>query len=99
MSLIDEVCEELAATDMPKPVTLVSLSASPGAYVPILSHILQQYEKYHRDSQGHHDDLETQDSDEKDGLHQDYVYQPRLFSLCPVPSLYINQCKCSIGFC
>jgi hypothetical protein len=56
---------------MPKPVTLVSLSASPGAYVPMLSHIMGKYERQYQEQQSSSQELEQ---------------LPRLFSLSPLPS-------------
>jgi hypothetical protein len=42
--VIEETCE-LSEIHMPKAVTLVSLSASPGAHVPMLVHIMKKYEQ------------------------------------------------------
>ncbi|KAK9702028.1 hypothetical protein K7432_011431 [Basidiobolus ranarum] len=41
MPAIEEICRELSAIDMPKPVTL---SASPGVYIPMLASIMRKYE-------------------------------------------------------
>ncbi|KAK9717988.1 hypothetical protein K7432_005821 [Basidiobolus ranarum] len=72
MPAIEEICRELSAIDMPKPVTLVTLSASPGAYIPMLASITRKYERQYQLQQR---------------LAQESQDLPRLFSLCPVPSL------------
>ncbi|GAA5812687.1 hypothetical protein MFLAVUS_006144 [Mucor flavus] len=68
---IDEICQELIATDIPRPVTLQSLTASPGSYIPILATILQKNEQEHTR-------ITSNELDET---------PPRLFSLVPAPSL------------
>jgi hypothetical protein len=46
---VNAVCEELKEIEFPKPVTLVSLSANPGKFLPALSFILKKYEKTYDD--------------------------------------------------
>lgn len=88
------MCLELSSIDIPRPVTLISLSTSPGAYLPMLSHILRKYERYHQDHLGSPNEQRSEQQDRGEEGHgedstepQDLVYLPRLFSLCPVPSL------------
>lgn len=59
---------------MPKPVTLVSLSISPRAYMPMLANIMGKYECQHQ--------LQKQSAQESQQQELS-----RLFSLWPVPSL------------
>ncbi|GAA5813881.1 hypothetical protein MFLAVUS_007369 [Mucor flavus] len=68
---IDEICQELIIIDIPRPVTLQSLAASPGSYIPILATILQKNEQEHTR-------ITSNELDET---------PPRLFSLVPTPSL------------
>ncbi|GAA5817815.1 hypothetical protein MFLAVUS_011372 [Mucor flavus] len=68
---IDEICQELITIDIPRPVTLQSLAASPGSYIPTLATILQKNEQEHAR-------ITSNELDET---------PPRLFSLVPAPSL------------
>lgn len=68
---IDKFCQSLSNVNIPKPVTLLTLAASPGAYIPMLATILRKNEEEHA----------------RIALNQLDEVLPRLFSLSPVPSL------------
>ncbi|CEP08964.1 hypothetical protein [Parasitella parasitica] len=67
---IDEICQELIIIDIPRPVTLQSLAASPGSYIPMLATLLQKNEQENIR-------IATNRLDET---------PPRLFPLSPIPS-------------
>lgn len=68
---IDDFCLTLSNMNIPRPVTLQTLSASPGAYIPMLATILQKNE-------------EENTRITSNRLNE---VPPRLFSLTPVPSM------------
>lgn len=73
---------------MPKPVTLISLSNSPGAYIPMLSRLMKKNERIYQQ-----EEQRVQENKKDKGKNQDEEDKekrqilPRLFSLFPVPSL------------
>lgn len=79
---IDVICDELLLIRIPKPVTPVNLSKSPGSYLPMLAHILKVNERQHQQQQ----DQQQQDQQQQDQQQQAQQQLPRLFSLCPQPS-------------
>ena len=72
VATVNRLCEELEAL-VPKPATKKSISASPGAYLPALKHILKSYEAEHRVA--------------GDAKRPASLTLPRLFPLTPQPSL------------
>lgn len=70
-ALIDDACHKLTEVDVPKPVTLDKLGASPGSYFPMLKCILASYEEEHYKAK--------QNQEIKPDV-------PRLFALTPSPS-------------
>ncbi|KAI8384662.1 uncharacterized protein BYT42DRAFT_643441 [Radiomyces spectabilis] len=71
---IDNICQQTNAVEMPKPVTPVSLSSNPGAYIPMLKMILSQYELKH-----------SQHNQQEAG-QDEHAALLRLFSLFPLPT-------------
>jgi hypothetical protein len=57
MQAIDQVCQDISVTKMPKPVTPESLSESPGAYVPMLTSIMKKYELLHQQQSSQDENL------------------------------------------
>lgn len=72
-SEIDNVYKDLEAINVPRPVTLQSLSRNPGSYIPMLAAILKKNEQKYQQMPS------AEPQQDKNS--------PRLFSLAPVPSL------------
>ncbi|CEG76709.1 hypothetical protein RMATCC62417_11569 [Rhizopus microsporus] len=76
-TVINSLCKDLLRIEMPKPVTVKSLAASPGSYIPMLREILKRYMAKNQ----------KQQENQEYGQQEKPSYMTRLFSLFPVPSL------------
>ncbi|CEG76552.1 hypothetical protein RMATCC62417_11437 [Rhizopus microsporus] len=74
---INSPCKGLSRTEIPKPVTVKCLAASPGSYIPMLREILKRCMA----------ENQKQQENQEYGQQEKPSYMARLFSLFPVPSL------------
>jgi hypothetical protein len=70
-TFVSNLCSSLE-TLVPKPLDIATISASPGAYIPVMKFILN--------------DLETVHQEAANTKGTSSITLPRLFSLCPTPS-------------
>jgi hypothetical protein len=83
---INAICDELCRIDVPRPVTTVRLTTSPGKYLPLLKFILEKYEtefEAHRQAQDQ-PQYHQQDQQQRKPTFPQLL---RLFSMLPLPSL------------
>ncbi|CEG79169.1 hypothetical protein RMATCC62417_13666 [Rhizopus microsporus] len=74
---MNSLCKDLSRIEMPKLITVKSLAASPGSYIPMLREILKRCMAENQKQQ------ENQEHDQQEKPS----YMTWLFSLLPVPSL------------
>lgn len=87
---IEIECGKLLELTMRRPVTVSSLAASPGSYIPILKYLMVEYEKEHEEDQ-HNKNVASEElsngETEITSEQQESNNLPRLFSLTPEPSV------------